>query len=287
MAEPVPKVRRIFHPTDYSPPSEAAFAHALRLALAAGSELHVMHVESSPDEDGDWTDFPGVRSTLVRWGIAPPGAGEAGLEQARVRIRKVRAIDDDPASALAEYVERHHADLIVLSTHQRQGLSRWVHHDTAERLARGSHTMTLFVPRPSEGFVAKATGQVSLGRVVIPVAHQPSAQQAIDRAGQIASLLDCERVVFTLLHVGTPEDFPPLDLPTTAGWSWERATLAGDLLPTLLAAIDEFHPDLVALTTEGHHSLVDMLRGSTAEQLLRQVSCPLLAVPCTPARSRV
>ena len=65
----------IFHPSDFSEASEAAFAHALKIALQAKARLEIMHVESETRLMGrDWLDFPGVRSTLARWGILPANA---------------------------------------------------------------------------------------------------------------------------------------------------------------------------------------------------------------------
>jgi nucleotide-binding universal stress UspA family protein len=37
--------------------------------------------------------------------------------------------------------------------------------------------------------------------------------------------------------------------------------------------------DLLIMTTAGHAGVLDALRGSTTEQVLRRVPCPLLAVP--------
>jgi hypothetical protein len=60
-------IRYIAHPTDFSPASNLAFAHALHLALDTKSKLSLLHVnEEGPDE---WTSFPHVRETLVRWGL--------------------------------------------------------------------------------------------------------------------------------------------------------------------------------------------------------------------------
>jgi nucleotide-binding universal stress UspA family protein len=59
---------RILHPSDFSKASRVAFAHALKIALQAKAELEIVHVESheiGSDKDVDWTDFPGVRSTLA------------------------------------------------------------------------------------------------------------------------------------------------------------------------------------------------------------------------------
>jgi len=61
-ANPTTKVESIFHPSDFSEASEVAFAHALKIALAARAKLTLLHVETSPS--ADWQDFPGVRDTL-------------------------------------------------------------------------------------------------------------------------------------------------------------------------------------------------------------------------------
>ncbi len=54
----------IFHPTDFSPQSHAAFAHTLAIAVAAKAKLTIMHVAA--DSRGR-QKFPSIRDTLVRW----------------------------------------------------------------------------------------------------------------------------------------------------------------------------------------------------------------------------
>jgi hypothetical protein len=53
---PIP---RIVHPTHLSAASRVAFAHALKLALAAGAELDLLHVSAKGGKP-DWTEFPGA-----------------------------------------------------------------------------------------------------------------------------------------------------------------------------------------------------------------------------------
>ena len=61
-------LRSILHPTDFSDLSGVAFAHALRIALAARSKLHLLHV--LPHETGGALAFPHVRQLLVQWGLS-------------------------------------------------------------------------------------------------------------------------------------------------------------------------------------------------------------------------
>jgi len=70
-------VSSIFHPSDFSPSSEVAFAHALKIALLTHADLNVLHVRDA--DNADWADFPGVRQMLERWRVLPPGSPRSAL----------------------------------------------------------------------------------------------------------------------------------------------------------------------------------------------------------------
>ena len=65
-------IQSVLHPTDFSEGSLVAFHHALKTAMLARSRLTLLHV--SDDKDLEWSDFPGVRETLERWGALPKGS---------------------------------------------------------------------------------------------------------------------------------------------------------------------------------------------------------------------
>ena len=62
-----PFIEEVVHPTDLSPASERAFAHALAIALVRRARLIILHVAA--DDRPDWGEFPAVRGTLERWGL--------------------------------------------------------------------------------------------------------------------------------------------------------------------------------------------------------------------------
>jgi hypothetical protein len=77
----------IFHPSDFSPASEVAFGHALKIALQSKAKLDIMHVETHlRPEKQYWLDFPAVRATLTRWGILPEGARRDEVAKTGLRI---------------------------------------------------------------------------------------------------------------------------------------------------------------------------------------------------------
>lgn len=273
----VPLLQHVFHPSDFSPASEAAFAHALRVALMAQAALTILHV--SPERDADWMEFPGVRSTLKRWGFLPANSRRADVAQLGIEVRKVKAVHDDPVASVTAYLSTHPTDLIVLATDQSKGSFPWLSQSVAVPVAQASRQMTLFIPKGIKGFVAPHDGTVNLQSVLIPVASIPPPQAAVQAAVRLAHRLNCSTGVFTLLHVGDEEAMPSLVCPAMPGWRWNHLTRQGDVVDVIHEVALEVTADLLVMTTEGRHGFLDALRGSHSERVLRQTPCPLLTIP--------
>ncbi len=273
---------RILHPSEFSKASRVAFAHALKIALQAKTELEIVHVERHKvgrENDIHWIEFPGVRETLARWNILPAKASAEEVAKTGLRVKKVLYSESDPLEAMVTYCEDHPPDLLVLATHQRAGLGRWLHKPVAEPLARRSRAMTLFVPTHGRGFISPADGSVTLRRILIPVDHQPNAQAALDEAYFLATGFDCPKIEFKLLHVGTERGMPTLYLPHQPNWRWQQRLVPGDAIERILEEEADWSPDLIVMATQGHRDFLDALRGSTTERVLRGAHCPVLAVP--------
>jgi nucleotide-binding universal stress UspA family protein len=273
---------RILHPSDFSKASRVAFAHALKIALLSKAELEIVHVESPKPGAADdiyRTDFPGVRTTLARWGILPKEANPEEIVKTGLRVKKILNSASDPLESMVRYCEDHPPDLLVLASHQRDGLARWMHNPVAEPLARRSRAMTLFVPADGNGFIAPANGAVTLRRILIPVDHRPDAQAAVEEAYLLAAGLGCRDVELKLLHVGRGRVMPTLYLPHHPGWKWHDRLVPGNALERILKEDVDWSPDLIVMATQGHLDFLDALRGSTTERVLRGARCPVLAVP--------
>jgi nucleotide-binding universal stress UspA family protein len=270
--------RRIFHPTDFSAADSTAFAHAVKLTCLVQGELTMMHVDPAIARK-DFEDFPRIRPLLARWGVLPEGSSKEAVAKLGVQIKRVRAVADNATGAILQQLMAHPTELLVLSTHQHEGLARLTHHAVAEPVARGSHARTLFIPAGVEGFVSAETGSTNLARVLIPIADKPHPQPAIDLAADLASTLGSEKVLFELVHLGKEADPPKFTKPERPGWSWDTLVAKGDPVEWILAAGADFDVDLIVMMTEGHTGLFDLLRGSTTERVVRGARCPLLAIP--------
>ncbi|PYS88202.1 MAG: hypothetical protein DMF62_10470 [Acidobacteria bacterium] len=270
-------IERVLHPTDFSEGSKVAFYHALKAALLAKSKLTLLNV--SPDATARWSDFPGVRETLERWGLIPPGSPKSAVIDLGIDVRKEITKKSDPVDAVVSYVEQHPAEMIVLATSQKKGVARWLSGSVAEPIARKATEMTLFLAAESRGFVSAEDGSVSLSNILVPVASSPSPQPAIEAAARLVKGLQRDHGTFTLLHVGDTGSMPALNTPEVPGWDWNKDVRSGDVIQTIIDAANDTKADLIVMVTEGRNGFLDGLRGSHSERVLRQAGVPLLTVP--------
>jgi nucleotide-binding universal stress UspA family protein len=278
----MPLVQSVFHPSDFSDASESAFAHALAISLLRQTRLTILHAGPEHRNSNDWSRFPAVRATLERWKLLEPGSPRSAVfDELGIKVQKVAVASRNPLAAALEYLDENPTDLMVLATEGREGPPRWANRSVAERLARRSRTMSLFVPAGTRGFVAVEDGQLSLRRILIPVDHHPSARAAIQFATRAARIMGDDCVEITLLHVGESDPIADLTLPEDPAWSWSRRSESGDAVEGIMGASEEGRPDLIAMVTEGHEGVLDAMRGTVTEQVLRRAPCPVLAVPAS------
>ena len=272
---------RIFHPTDFSPASEVAFAHALKLALASRGALTIFHFAREPGAEHDVHEFPQVRETLTQWGLLPPNSPREAVGGLGLHVRKVEIGGQDPSDAIRKYLKGHPADLIVLATHQRSGVARWLYGEVAAPLIRRSSLAALFVPPGVDGFVDFSTGRSRLQRILVPIDQHPHPRQALATLPAIVGAFHAGPVAVELLHVGTAATLPRVHRPKVEGWTWTTQVIDGDVVEGILRTAAAGPADLLVLPTEGRQGFLDALRGSTTERVVRGARCPVLAVPTT------
>ena len=275
-----PLIDSVFHPSDFSEGSERAFAHALAIALKRQTEFTVFHTDTQQLLEDDWGRYPAIRETLERWGMLPKDSPRSAVfGQLGIRAQKIGVRSSDPTQVIGEYLTDNPADLIVLATRGSEGMPAWLDTSVAEKIARKTESMTLFVPKTSEGFVSIDTGEISLNRILIAVDEDPPSGAAIAFACRAAKLLATEPVAITLLHVGPPSSFPYVDMPSDPAWRLTRVSAEGVVVDAIVDEASKTSPDLIVMTTRGRHGFLDALRGSTTEQIVRRAPCPVLAVP--------
>jgi nucleotide-binding universal stress UspA family protein len=135
---------QILVPTDGSPASDAAIEHAIDLARQYDATLHTLYVV-----DG------AAYSTLEAGADVVVDALEAEGEEATRRVADAaekEGIDCETTIAtgtayrsIRDYVDEHDIDMIVMGTHGRKGLARYLLGSVTERVVRTSDVPVLTV----------------------------------------------------------------------------------------------------------------------------------------------
>ena len=132
------RIRRILHPTDFSRASSAAFRRAVELAKDNRAELLVLHVLSVPVPiTGDGYMPPKIYDEIVT------GARAYAQKELDALIRKAKAAGARATGLLVEGIAHERiaqaarskkADVLVVGTHGRTGLSRFFLGSVASRV---------------------------------------------------------------------------------------------------------------------------------------------------------
>ena len=270
-------IRSIVHPTDFSDLSGMAFAHALRIALATRSTLHLLHV--SQQDTGGTLAFPHARRLLAQWGLSdaedPPWtiADKLGIEVHNSSIKW-----QDPVAGILGFLRDHACDLIVLATHGGDGLAHLLKGSVSETVSRRSAIPTLFVAPGTRGFVSQVNGDIRLRRALVPVDFSPAPSRALAAVQHIGRLLAGADIDVDLIHVG--RSAPPVQVEPSRSPAMPQVILRdGNVVQSIVDAAIEVEADLIGMATAGHHGILDALRGSTTERVIRHAPCPVLAIP--------
>ena len=147
-------IRTILVPHDFSLHSRAAFARAEQLARLSGASIHLLHVLHAPLLHAV---TPAGPFHLALPNVVIEGArleAEGLLREIASRSRcevKVHVSEGLPTDVICDFAEDLAADLIVMGTHGREGLSHFLLGSVAERIQRRAPCSVLTVREPSEG----------------------------------------------------------------------------------------------------------------------------------------
>ena len=288
-------LRRIIVPLDGSAFAETAIPAAAALARGPHGHLELVMVHS-PALSG-----PSPTAALAQ------DARIRSFEEAYV-IQKARStadaadgpvassvLDGPVAPTLIEHVRARKADLVVMTTHGRAGLSRFFLGSVADRLVRELHCPILLLPPESPQIPEPGAA----ARILIPLDGSALAASVLGRAAAVLpdAALELVRVVV----------LPATPLPPEAGWSVpseildEELSIAAHYLEDVAATLrargrvvhtrvlshwspaaaiadyaEERHCDLIALATRGESGLQRALLGSVADKIIRSARLPVL-----------
>jgi nucleotide-binding universal stress UspA family protein len=149
MRRMIPKVMLV--PIDFSANAEQALDYACAFAEKLGSTVHLVHAVATPPSALQVALTEDILENLVKEHhealekLARARKGVASFGKATVEV-------GDPRDTIVEAAKAVRADLIVMGTHGRRGLSRVMMGSVAEDVIRHAPCPVLTVrARPAEG----------------------------------------------------------------------------------------------------------------------------------------
>ncbi len=154
-------------PLDGSSLAECVLPHGLALAQTLGARVTLLQVVEQAE--------PAGRTLAVdplEWRYSEAEAG-AYLQDVAERLHSAGVsaaqvlLQGDPAECVIEHAQAEHADLILLSSHGRSGLSGWNVSSVVQKILARAHLSFLLVPAYQPGTATVAT--LRYERILVPL----------------------------------------------------------------------------------------------------------------------
>ena len=278
-ALPVMTLRNVLVPTDLSSAAERAFVPAAELAVHHGATVTVVQVTAEPSAPAS--------GTVTR--VDGPEVGDQAFELVPVVDVEVEA--SDVAAAIVEQARRTDADLIVMGTHGRSGLSRLRLGSVAEAVTRAAPCPVLLVRTEADldgwrlrrVLAAVDPNDLDTSADLVPA----QAQRAADLAASFGAHLD----LLAVAERSPDRGYPSLRrcaaslLSITVRLARRPSAPArvdyivrqGDPVDAIVAEAERTEADLVVVGTR-RRGLRRLVLGSVAEGVARRSPCPVLVV---------
>jgi nucleotide-binding universal stress UspA family protein len=284
-------IRTILVALDGSPLAERSLPYACALARSAGARIVLMGAAlASGGNEGP------VQAELDRL------AGYLRLAGLAAEARVYFAAAEE---AILDASHRERADLIVMSTHGRAGVERWLYGSVADAVLRSSDVPMLVIPAAC----ARDWPSDHAPRFLIALDGSPLAEAVLTPTGTLAAALGAElhllRVVAPPMVTAEPGLYAHLfdsdtelaeareyleqiaDDTWAAGCSVTAHVEVGPPTGLLVEYAREHQMDLIAMATHGRGGLARVLMGSVATGVLQRAGMPMLLVRPTSVRQPV
>jgi nucleotide-binding universal stress UspA family protein len=319
----------ILVPLDGSLLSEQALPLASTLARIGNARLVLVRAAnvtgplggSLTESQRHGIDEEDLNLTADLWGAERPDAEARAVEEADAYLARVSVpliasglvVDlaspfGPAADRILDEINLRHADLVIMSTHGRSGLGRWLYGSVAEGVLAHSPVPVLLVrPRTPEAATLPVTAVTHGARLLVPLDGSALSEAALPHAATLARTLGGP---ITLLYVASMPILPYTDLRAIQDGQEEimshmlaqeqaRAQRYLDEVATRLQhdglqaqtvvcvgmPADAIHEQaqaldarVIVMATLGSTGLRRFLMGSVAMQVVRESQLPVLLV---------
>jgi nucleotide-binding universal stress UspA family protein len=212
---------------------------------------------------------------------------------------QIHVIDGDAAQGILEVAAATGADLVVMTTHGRAGMARWILGSVAERVMQNAEQPVWLVREDT-----RVIPLSELHRILVPLDGSTEAERALALAQRVAQEAHAElvllRVVPELDETNQRMLFENETAARAALEKWQSSAqhylteLAqqmtqegipthlhigfGDPAQAVLDAANTENVDCIVMATHARRGFDRLLYGSVAASVLHRCNCPLLLV---------
>jgi nucleotide-binding universal stress UspA family protein len=287
----------ILVPLDGSVLAEQSLPVAKRLARAENARLLIVRVVGAAPHEPD----PATRDVWAQDYLAGDYLNhiarrirtEAGTEA------ETSLLKGDPGAGILDAVRRQRPSMVVMTTHGRSGLGRWLFGSTTDKVLRHSDAPVVVVPpairsrKPGETFHAP--------RILIALDGSARSESLLETVRRLAEELRAEIALVRLvddtpmstvrtvggaqvLHRGVDQDVERARQYLDGIAQRLRTTIPnvsvrcepGDPARRVAQIAEEEEADLIALVTRGRGGMARFFLGSVAASTVRHARVPVL-----------
>lgn len=296
--------KKLLVPTDFSENSEHALVYAKALGKAFGGSIDCLHVIDLGHNQIGPVEGVYVSSADVHRSIQMI---ENHAEEQMAHLRKKERFlgvemnthqrrGNGPEEIVKAAAELGN-DLIIIATHGRGGLERFLFGSTCDKVVRLSPVPVLSI-KPQEREFVKADGSIELKTILCPMDFSEFSRSALPYATSLAKQFGA-RIILTHV-VDARLDYPEWTAQASvnnsehlvdearrslteladsiAGVETEVEVVIGISHRALLDTVERDAVDLVVMPTHGRKGFAHALLGSVAEKVSRLAKCPVLTV---------
>lgn len=282
---------RILLPVDGSESAADVHRHAAALAQETGASVQVLYVAD--------TNLDSVTVVETEVVDALERAGETVVDDVAATLAPLgveygtEVVQGRPAETIVDYAERYDHDLIVLPTHARSGLSRYLLGSVTEKVVRLSSVPVLTARLRDDDRL-----DFPYERVLLPTDGSDAALHAAEHGLELAATLGATVHVLSVVDESSlgPDvrsvlsaaelEEPAHDAVEAVAAAAERYDVPavqthvehGTPAAAITAVIDDLDVDAVVMGTTGRGGVERVLLGSVAEKTVRTAPVPVITV---------
>lgn len=261
-----------------------------KLLAGPETEVHLIRAFREPQE-------------YLYTSLGPMPADEEKVQQVIDKIReylegqaeqfeqpvKMHAGCGDPAETILYQAGRRDADLIIIASHGRGGVDRWLLGSVATKVLRGSEIPVLMIRSTEEAETP------NVDKILVPLDGSDTSERALEMAVEAAKTLGAELVLYTGVsfpRTGFPsavEQYVEHGLKAAEKYLEEQAakcegvavsTVVRDTTPShgIVKAANDLGADMIVMGSHGRSGVSRWILGSVTENVVQTSDLPVLVV---------